>query len=520
MCKTTFVQFKSSCCIVRFLSFNVCHPLIMSSNKDRDSRSLSHDFDDSDRDDDHGKDDSVGRGKPGRKKNPDSAAARRDQNRIAQREFRLRKQQRIRDLEARVEILSGSKEEVFAELREVVKGMLPHHFMASLCLLTALFPADLMQENQNLRNIIRGLGGYIGEGLGGILPSLGFERPQEFVDFLNRAETDTAYEGFQRRKKAIQTAAASGSSATAGGINSNVAKKRSISEDMSSRKRVKDDHFGLNGTGASGKDADGSRYPSISVPISPATAGASFYSTVGRSSNDRDLFSELLHGQGGSGSGTASSMYMTGPVPESSGFTATPPNVSSVPQYPSAFHPPLNVTSSLGPQPFLSNMSSNVPAQTPSSTASEPPEQDEGIDDPKLHEASKLIQYHLDNYKRNNAYCLPQSLRPTLVQRTVPHESVIDTIPHPELRDRLILLRGRFDLVDALHDYTKSLTLHGDDVLAHSNWELGENWLRRYGFLVDQPVLNICNRWRRERGEPELSLADIQHASQEVTPST
>ncbi|KAL5508357.1 hypothetical protein ACEPAH_5976 [Sanghuangporus vaninii] len=450
----------------------------MSSNKDRDSRSLSHDFDDSDRDDDHGKDDSAGRGKPGRKKNPDSAAARRDQNRIAQREFRLRKQQRIRDLEARVEILSGSKDEVFAELREVVK--------------------DLMQENQNLRNIIRNLGGYIGEGLGGILPSIGFDRPQEFVDFLNRAETDTAYEGFQRRKKAAQAAAASGSSVAAGGINSNLAKKRSISEDMSSRKRVKDDHFGMNGTGASGKDADSSRYPSIPVPISPATAGASFYSTVG----------------------TASSMYMTGPVPESSGFTATPPNVSSVPQYPSAFHPPLNVTSSLGPQPFLSNMSSNVPAQTPSSTASEPLEQDEGIDDPKLHEATKLIQYHLDNYKRNNAYCLPQSLRPTLVQRTVPHESVIDTIPHPELRDRLILLRGRFDLVDALHDYTKSLTLHGDDVLAHSNWEIGENWLRRYGFLVDQPVLNICNRWRRERGEPELLLADIQHASQEITSST
>ncbi|KAL5527283.1 hypothetical protein ACEPAG_6074 [Sanghuangporus baumii] len=466
----------------------------MTSSKDRDSRSLSHDFDDSDRDDDHGKDE--GRGKPGRKKNPDSAAARRDQNRIAQREFRLRKQQRIRDLEARVEILSGSKDEVFAELREVVK--------------------DLMQENQNLRNIIRNLGGYIGEGLGGILPSIGFDRPQEFVEFLNRAETDTAYEGFQRRKKAAQAAAASGSNATVGGIN---AKKRSISEDMTARKRPKDDHFGLNGTGTGGKDADSSRYPSISVPISPATAGASFYSTVGRSSNDRDLFSELLHGQGGSGSGTASSMYMTGPVPESSGFTATPPNVSSVPQYPSAFHPPLNVTSSLGPQPFLSNMTSNVPAQTPSSTASEPPEQDEGIDDPKLQEATKLIQYHLDNYKRNNAYCLPQSLRPTLVQRTVPHESVIDSIPYPELRDRLILLRGRFDLVDALHDYTKSLTLHGDDVLAHSNWELGENWLRRYGFLVDQPVLNICNRWRRERGEPELLLADIQHASQEV-PST
>lgn len=299
----------------------------------------------------------------------------------------------IRDLEARVEILSGSKHEVFAELREVVKGTSPssHGFVRPPYGL--FFPLDLMQENQNLRNIIRNLGTYIGDGIGGILPSIGFERPQEFVEFINRAETDTAYEGFQRRKKAAQAAAAATAAGTgaavAAGINANLAKKRSVSEDMTmtSRKRSKDDHYGLNGAG---KDGDGSRYPSMSVPInSPANAGTSFYSTVGRSSNDRDLFSELVHGQGGSGSGTTSSMYMTGPVPETSGFAATPP---SVPQYPSAFHPPLNVTSALGPQPFLSNVSSNVPAQTPSSTASEPPEQDDGIDDPKLHEATKLIQ--------------------------------------------------------------------------------------------------------------------------------
>ena len=76
-------------------------------------------------------------------------------------------------------------------------------------------------------------------------------------------------------------------------------------------------------------------------------------------------------------------------------------------------------------------------------------------------------------------------------------ESVIDAIVHPELRDRVILLRGkwvsigvltvlvdgrlgRFDLVDCLHDYRNEVTIHGDDVLAHTNWELSENWLHRY----------------------------------------
>jgi hypothetical protein len=28
-------------------------------------------------------------------------------------------------------------------------------------------------------------------------------------------------------------------------------------------------------------------------------------------------------------------------------------------------------------------------------------------------------------------------------------------------------------------------------------------------YLIDKTILNICNRWRHERGEPELTLSDI-----------
>jgi hypothetical protein len=122
-------------------------------------------------------------GKPGRKKNPNSQAARRDQNRIAQREFRLRKQQRIRDLEASVEILSGGKDAALAEMRKILK--------------------DLMQENQVLRSLLRGLSSFIGEGAGGVLPKLGWDI-NDFENFINRAETDTAWESFQRNKREKQ----------------------------------------------------------------------------------------------------------------------------------------------------------------------------------------------------------------------------------------------------------------------------------------------------------------------------
>ena len=31
-------------------------------------------------------------------------------------------------------------------------------------------------------------------------------------------------------------------------------------------------------------------------------------------------------------------------------------------------------------------------------------------------------------------------------------------------------------------------------------------------FLVDAPVLAICNRWRRERGEKEIALHELSNA--------
>ena len=124
-----------------------------------------------------------------------------------------------------------------------------------------------MQENQQLRGLIRSLGNYIGDGLGGILPNMGFDRPQDFLDFINKAETDTAFEGFQRRKKAAQaTAAATGSA----GLAANLSRKRTISEDEGLRKRAK--ALGkTDGLTLNGKDHDG-RYPML-VPISPASGG-------------------------------------------------------------------------------------------------------------------------------------------------------------------------------------------------------------------------------------------------------
>ncbi|KAF9008882.1 hypothetical protein BDQ17DRAFT_1301065 [Cyathus striatus] len=457
----------------------------MPESKDPRERSVSGDFDDSDLES-HLGDSQNPPGKPGRKKNPNSQAARRDQNRIAQREFRLRKQQRIRDLEARVEILSGGKDEALGEMRNILK--------------------DLMTENQTLRNLLRSLAGFIGDGAGGLLPKLGWD-VSDFNTFINKSETDTAWESYQRRKKAASTTSGTQQQPASGSSNIPVPQgQKRPSEDEVSVARAKKQRSGEDND----HDLNQNGY-SMLVPMNPpsVSAASNIYASSSRPQERNGMFPEMIRNNNSN-----SPMFMQSPTttasPQYSGVSS-----SNMENYQSSYIPSvnMNVESSIPNLPFNSPSSNaggvQPPSRIPQNSNQVSSEEVEDDDDPNKNEAYKLIHYHLDNYKRNTAYCLPSSLRPSLVQRTVPHESVIDRILHPELRDRMILLRGRYDLVDCLIDYRHAVTIHGDDVLAHSNWEIGEKFLRKYGFLIDQPTLTISNRWRRERGESELLLSEI-----------
>lgn len=82
----------------------------------------------------------------------------------------------------------------------------------------------------------------------------------------------------------------------------------------------------------------------------------------------------------------------------------------------------------------------------------------------------------------------------------MPHEHAIDGILFPTMRDRMILMRGRYDLVEAFHGYITEFTLHGDDALDHRNWEASERWLNNYSVIADEEVYGITNKWRVARG--------------------
>jgi hypothetical protein len=44
----------------------------------------------------------------------------------------------------------------------------------------------------------------------------------------------------------------------------------------------------------------------------------------------------------------------------------------------------------------------------------------------------------------------------------------------------------QYDLAKCLTEFLWTTIVHGDDVLMHTNWELGEDWLRNYGSVFNK----------------------------------
>ncbi|KAG8966673.1 hypothetical protein FRC03_011508 [Tulasnella sp. 419] len=365
-----------------------------------------------------------------------------------------------------------------------------------------------MAENQTLRNMLRELGNFIGSGLGGGLNKIGWTMDQ-YKEFVNRTETDTAYEAFESSKRKSHPA----SSSTDDLQNPN---KRKRTDDGQS-----DDLHGLEGLSAliNGGNPNSlhAQSPTLGIQVQYPLMNNPLLS---------DPQSSAFLPQHMSSSTAQNGVTAGNVAADPQGVTASSGSNTSA-MFPPSYGTPLNVYNN---SPNVARQATNAglpPIQntsaTPQATATSavyesivnglltdkliPGTHDEASFT-KKNEAGRLIKYHLDNFRRNPSYCLPRSLNPTLVQRTVAHEQIIDAVPFPELRDRLILLKDRFSLPEVMHLLFLYTTIHGDDVLQHGNWEVQKQWMDRFPFLVDEPMINIANRWRRERGEQELKLSD------------
>ncbi|KAI5463142.1 hypothetical protein BGZ63DRAFT_353343 [Mariannaea sp. PMI_226] len=116
---------------------------------------------------------------------------------------------------------------------------------------------------------------------------------------------------------------------------------------------------------------------------------------------------------------------------------------------------------------------------------------------------------------------LPVAWRPTSSQILIPHHPMIDFLPWPGARDRILNImsmpdelrptcaRGPLALVNFAYDVEDSregVRIYGEDPCEPSSWEVGQILFERWWFLFDREVIATSNRWRRLRGAPPLRL--------------
>lgn len=110
---------------------------------------------------------------------------------------------------------------------------------------------------------------------------------------------------------------------------------------------------------------------------------------------------------------------------------------------------------------------------------------------------------------------LPPNLRPTTMQLSVPHHPVLDILPWPSVRDKLILIfsipaeqrpavaaspTALAELAYDLEDSTEGVRIWGDDPYDDQNWEVGQKFWERWWWALDSDVVRRSNELRRMRG--------------------
>ncbi|KAL7962966.1 hypothetical protein V8C34DRAFT_268822 [Trichoderma compactum] len=116
---------------------------------------------------------------------------------------------------------------------------------------------------------------------------------------------------------------------------------------------------------------------------------------------------------------------------------------------------------------------------------------------------------------------LPAAWKPTASQLLVPHHPMLDFLPWPEVRDRVINIfsmpdemrppnaTGPLALVNFAYDFednSEGVRIYGGDPYDPNSWEVGQVFFERWWFIFDRDVIENSNRWRQLRGAPPLAL--------------
>lgn len=117
---------------------------------------------------------------------------------------------------------------------------------------------------------------------------------------------------------------------------------------------------------------------------------------------------------------------------------------------------------------------------------------------------------------------LPHAWQPTCLQHVTPHHPLLDFLPWPSARDRIIAIfslpeaarppsaAGPLALVQFVYDLEDSaegMRIWGGDPYDAESWEVGQVLFERWWFIFDRDIVEQSNKWRQLRGASTLRLS-------------
>lgn len=118
---------------------------------------------------------------------------------------------------------------------------------------------------------------------------------------------------------------------------------------------------------------------------------------------------------------------------------------------------------------------------------------------------------------------LPPTWQPTASQVLVPHHPMLDFLPWPSARDRIIEVfglpesarppaaAGPLALVEFAYDVedgAEGMRIWGADPFDPSSWEVGQVLFEKWWFVFDRGIVEQSNRWRALRGAGSLTMKE------------
>lgn len=117
---------------------------------------------------------------------------------------------------------------------------------------------------------------------------------------------------------------------------------------------------------------------------------------------------------------------------------------------------------------------------------------------------------------------LPRTWQPTRAQLLIPHHPLLDFLPWPSVREKIIqlfslpedmrppaaqsptaLVQFSYDLEDG----AEGVRIWGGDPYDPANWEVGQVLFERWWFIFDSQVIEQSNSWRGMRGAAKLRIS-------------